>query len=280
MAEKGSEVMKIDVGQVLRERLGKRYGYVPTGVVSWLRRLVHEDELNHILECNAGKEGVDFSRGALDNLGVTYRVVGSFPRQKRVVVVSNHPLGGLDGMAMSCAVADAYGKEGLKFVVNDLLQAIVPLRTIFLPVNKLGSQSREAIQAVDEAFDGPYPIIMFPAGLVSRKIRGRIMDLEWHKMVVQKAIASRRDVVPVWFSGRNTDFFYNFALWRKRLGLKFNIEMALLPSEVFKSRGKNYDIIVGNPVAWKQLRGGLQARQQAAELRERVYQLSHLYNQP
>lgn len=266
--------MTIDVRAVLAERIGRRARWVPSGVVEWLRRLVCEDQLNEMLRVNAGARGVDFSRGVLRHLSVGYDVHGSFPPGRRVVVVSNHPLGGLDGMALSCVVADAYGAEGLKFVVNDLLWAIEPMRPIFLPVNKLGGQSRRGAQALDQAFQGDGPIIMFPAGLVSRRgAGGKVRDLAWHKMVVQKAIASGRDIVPVRFSGHNSPLFYRLAQWRARLGVKFNAEMALLPREVFRARGSHFDITVGRPVPCAALRGGRQAHDQAQELKEQVYRL-------
>lgn len=275
MTDPGNSVIKIDVAQVLHERLTGAYAWLKKPLAAYLKRLVHERELNELLESNAGKEGVDFCRGVLHDLKVTYRVVGSWPSERRIIVVSNHPLGGLDGIAMSCAVADQYGSQGLKFVVNDLLQAIAPMRPIFLPVNKHGAQHRQAVADLDEAFASDHPIIMFPAGLVSRRHQGRIADLPWHKMVVQKAVAYERDVVPVWFSGQNTNFFYRTARLRERLGIKLNLEMALLPREVFKSRGKDFEIVTGWPIPWQTLKSGHQASQQAAELREKVYELSY-----
>lgn len=264
---------RIDVRAVLSQRLGRGMRWVPAWAVEWLRRLVCEDRLNEMLRVNSGRQGVDFSRGVLRHLGVTYDVSGTFPADRRVVVVSNHPLGGLDGMALSCVVADAYGKEGLKFVVNDLLWAIAPMRPIFLPVNKLGGQTRQGARALDEAFQGPDPVIMFPAGLVSRRRGGRVRDLQWHKMVVQKAIASGRDVVPVRFGGENSSLFYRVARWRERLGVRLNVEMALLPREVFRASGSHFHLTVGAPVACASLQGGSKAHEQAQQLRQRVYSL-------
>lgn len=274
MNHTSSPQLAIDLRAVLQSRMGRYYRLLPSPLVEWLRLLVCEDQLNEMLRVNDGRTGVDFSRGVLEHLNVTYDVHGSFPASRRVVVVSNHPLGGLDGMAMSCAVADAYGSQGVKFVVNDLLEAIVPMRPIFLPVNKLGNQSREATRRLDQAFAGPDPVIMFPAGLVSRRGKsGAVADLKWHKMGVQKAIASKRDIVPVYFSGVNSPSFYRAAQWRTRLGLKFNLEMALLPREVFRARDSHYHIVVGESIPWQSLTGGRQAQQQADALREKVYEL-------
>lgn len=275
MEKKIEETLHIDVGAVLSSKLGRKARLIPRFVVNALRRLVKERELNALLESNRGAMGVDFSRGVLRDLEVTYEIKGCFPRDKRVIIACNHPLGGLDGIAMSCAVADAYGSDGLKFVVNDMLQAVVPMRPIFLPVNKVGSQNRRDVAELDRAFASDGPIVMFPAGLVSRKNdNGRVEDLRWNKMVVAKAVEYQRDVVPVWFSGRNSSFFYNFARLRKKTGLKFNLEMSLLPREVFRARGSHFTIVIGRAVSWEGFRGGASALSEAQALRDRVYSLA------
>ena len=162
-----------------------------------------------------------------------------------------------------------------KFVVNDLLNFVEPLRPIFLGVNKHGAQSRGKVSDIDEAFDGDAPIMMFPAGLVSRRgDDGRVADLKWNKMAVVKAISSRRDIIPVHFSGENSQFFYKFAHLRTRLGLRLNIEMVRLPKEVILSEGSHFTLTFGNPVPWQSLSGGKDALAEAARLRTLVYELS------
>lgn len=160
------------------------------------------------------------------------------------------------------------------FVVNDILMAIKPLNDVFVPVNKHGKQSRQTLATLDRIFNGPDPVIIFPAGLVSRKDKnGDIHDLEWQKMFVNRAITSQRDIIPVYFSGKNSDFFYNFAQRRKKLGLKFNIEMIYLPREVFRAAGTTFTLVCGKTVPWQQLRGGKQAAQTAQQLKDLVYSL-------
>lgn len=268
--------MKIDVDEVLRLRAPKYYRLIPRAVVRGLERFIRQDRMNRILADNAHLSGVDFAEGVLKDLGVTYAIEGEFdPTNRRVLFVSNHPLGGLDGLVLASAVKKLYGGDDrVKFVVNDLLTFVEPLRPIFLGVNTHGAQSHGAASDIDASFAGDDPIVMFPAGLVSRKQPdGSIADLRWHKMAVNKAISHKRDIIPLHFSGENSKFFYNFARIRTRLGLKFNFEMVRLPAEVFLSEGKQFTITLGQPVKWEELKGGKEAQAQADRLRETVYGL-------
>jgi putative hemolysin len=273
-----SNPIKIDLQQIVNQRLGKRSRYVPRFIVSWLERLIHQDELNEMLEANRGLVGADFCEGVLNHLGVTVNITNPNdmpdPTSRHSLIVCNHPLGGLDGMALIALLTKHFGCN-VEFVVNDLLMAIEPLQCVFLPINKHGGQSRQSLEAIDRAFAGDKPIIIFPAGLVSRMSgNGQIKDLEWQKMFVNKSIKSQRDIVPLYFGGHNSMTFYRTARWRKRLGLKFNFEMTLLPREVFGSRGKTFDLTFGQKIAWQQLKGGSDALRQAQEIKERVYKLA------
>ena len=242
---------------MIQNRLPGLYRFIPRHVIKWLERLICQDELNRLLEDNAGKRGAEFCRGVLESLDVKVDV--RYPERmpskenRRVVFVSNHPLGGLDGMALIDLVQRHYGGQ-LWFVVNDLLMAVKPLEPVFIPINKFGSQSRDSITRIDAAFAGDDPVIIFPAGLVSRyrkvpyggKMVKMVCDLEWHKMFVTKSVQHHRDIVPLFFNGNNSMDFYRKANLRKRLGLKFNFEQVLLPREVFRSRGKRFTVTVGN----------------------------------
>ncbi len=271
-----NEAMKIDVDMVLRTRAAKYYRFIPGFLIRWLEKTICQEEMNGILSRNAGKDGVDFCRAALSDLGVSYTVDGTLPDDgRKVVIVSNHPLGGLDGLVLADMVSRAYeDKRDVRFVVNDLLNFVRPLNSIFLGVNKHGAQSREASKRLEEAFASDAQILMFPAGLVSRKgDDGEIADLRWHKMVIQKAISSRRDIIPLYFNGVNSQFFYKFARLRTRLGLKFNIEMIYLPREIFRRDDRSFHITIGEPISWSSLKGGTHAQHEADRLREIVYNL-------
>ncbi len=273
------ELIQIDVEQTLASKLGDRARLVPKFVTNWVRRTICEDELNEMLRLFYPKRGAEFCEAALKHLDVKISVDNEdklpLMKERRVIFVCNHPLGGLDGIALIALLTRHYG-NGVKFVVNDMLMAVDPIKDVFLPINKHGKQSREAIQQINDTLEGPDPVVIFPAGLVSRKGRkGVIMDLEWHKMFVSKALQYHRDIVPLFFSGRNSAFFYNFAQWRKRLGLKLNIEMVYLPREVIRAKGKSFVIKVGQRVKYESLKEGDHAVI-AAMVREMAYSL----NQP
>lgn len=268
------DYIHIDIDSVLRQRLPRHYRYIPRFLIRMVEKWICQDKLNEMLRVNRGRRDADFCRGVIEHLSIRYSVENesNLPDNGRAIFVSNHPLGGLDGMILIDMLTRRYG-PGVKFVVNDLLMAIEPLTGTFLPVNKFGRQSRRATAALDEALDSDAPLIIFPAGLVSRKQKHGIADLKWQKMFVNKAIASRRNVIPLHFVGRNSSFFYNFAKLRTLLGIPVNIEMLRLPAEVFRSAGRSYSIRVGKPFAWNDLKGGPLAEKQALEIRNASYSL-------
>lgn len=267
--------IKIDIDAVLRERIPRYHRFIPRFIIRKLENIVCQDQLNEMLRVNSGKTGPDFCRGVIDhlNIHVDFRGEHNLPADSRVVIVSNHPLGGLDGMIYIDYIARRYGIEP-RFVVNDLLMAVSPLREVFLPVNKHGRQSRDSLRALDDALAGDRPVIIFPAGLVSRRSDdGGIADLRWQKMFVNKCKEFKRPVIPAFFYGQNSSFFYNFAKFRTKIGLKFNIEMVYLPSEVFKSRNACYSVTFGVPISWETLEAGNRAQTTADDIKRQTYAL-------
>lgn len=270
--------MQIDVDQTLRSRVPRLHRWMPRWLVRRLEKVVCQDEMNEMLAIAGHRRGSEFCRAVLDHLDVKVVVSGVNNIDSvigdRLLFISNHPLGGLDGIALIDFVRRMTGKEP-RFIVNDLLMAIEPLGDVFVPINKHGAQSRDAVRRVDEAFAGDRPVIIFPAGLVSRRGRnGVIADLKWQKMFVIKAKQAGRIIIPLYFEGENSSFFYKFAKWRKRLGIKFNLEMIRLPREVFKARGSRFALYVGQPVASQDVMGRDETASQAAErFREVVYNL-------
>lgn len=276
--------ININIKAIVRERLGGASRLVPGYFVRKLEKLICQERLNELLARNYPMVGADFCRGVLDNLNVSVEAVNidRLPAvdNRRVIIACNHPLGGLDGMALIDFFTRHYGGN-LKFIVNDLLMAVKPLAPVFLPINKHGRQSRESLTAIHQVMSGNDPVLIFPAGLCSRQLvaNGEIADLEWKKMFINRAIASRRDIIPLYFDGENSSRFYSFARRREGLGLKFNFEMALLPSEVFKAEGKTFRINCGRLIPWQSLTGGTEAQSEAAYVRRMVYELKkELYN--
>lgn len=276
-----STVMQINVDEVLRQRLPRHYKFIPKFIIRWVERTICQERMNELLVRLHGKKNAEFCNGLLNELNITVNVNGEerLPSRdnRRVVIVSNHPLGGLDGIAYIDYITKLYGGK-VHFIVNDILMVLKPLHGVFLPINKHGKQSRQSFNAIEEAFAGNDPIIIFPAGLVSRRSKdGGIADLRWQKMFVNKCIEHKRDVIPMFFGGENSPFFYNFAKFRKNLGLKFNLEMVYLPREMVQSENAIYSISIGDKLPWESLKpkNGKNTQDIANDVREIVYKLKN-----
>jgi len=248
---RANETYKIDVRNVLLSKNPSLARIVPGFLISYLKRIVHQDELNDFLERYGNLKGVDFIKAGLDYMKITYTVSGreNIPTRGRFIFVSNHPLGGLDGLVFIFELSRYF--DDIKFPVNDILLNIRNLEDIFLPINKHGAQSREAVKALDMAYASDSQILYFPAGLCSRKRKGIIKDLEWYKSFISKAVEYKRDVVPAYFSGRNSNFFYNLANLRTFLGVKSNIEMLYLADEMFRQKDKKIHLVFGPKIPWE-----------------------------
>lgn len=274
---KDVEPIKIDVDGIIRKRLPRHYRYIPRFLIRWVENIICQKRMNEMLVGLRGLYDADFCRGLLDQLRIQYEIKNAenLPpvEKKRFLLVSNHPLGALDGVVMIDYLTRLYGGK-VKFVVNDLLLAISPLKGVFVPINKHGRQSRKASCDVDEAFASDDPVIVFPAGMCSRRQSdGSICDLEWKKMFVNKAVEHQRDIIPVYFNAQNSSFFYKFAKFRTRIGLKFNVEMILLPREMLNKEDARFEMVVGKPIEYQALKNGRYAKEQAAEIKELVYKL-------
>ncbi|MDR0431255.1 MAG: 1-acyl-sn-glycerol-3-phosphate acyltransferase [Tannerellaceae bacterium] len=250
--EKEGKSQFIDVRQVLREKAPLLSKRLPKFVVDYLVRIVHQDEVNYVISRYEEKEGVDFMVELLDYFDLTLVPHGeeNIPPKGRNLFVSNHPLGGMDGICLSAFLGQRFDRK-IRYLVNDILLSIPNLRSIFVPINKHGKQARQTALLTDEAYASDHQIITFPAGLCSRRIKGEITDLEWKKSFVQKAVDYHRDVVPVYYDGKNSDFFYRLANIRTSLGVKVNLEMLYLSDELFKSKHSTYPIYFGKPIPWQ-----------------------------
>lgn len=263
-------LLKIDLHRILRERLPKKVSrLVPGFLISGLERIIHQKELNEVLEYSYPAEGSAFCDKMFEYFGLTVETVGeeNIPSKGRFIFASNHPLGGLDGVTLIKVLGERYGDDNLNFLVNDMLMNVEPLRPVFLPINKYGSQGRAAAKAIEEAYASDEQILIFPAGLVSRlHDDGKIADLKWQKSFIQKALEHDRDIIPVRFEGLNRPRFYRLARWRKKLGIKVNIEQAFLPAELCAARGKRYRVIFGRPIPVAEIRRRIEAGETPAAL--------------
>lgn len=268
--------LKIDVEQVLRLKMKEKADKLPRFAVNYLKRIIHQDELNEILTVYHDKQGVDFMNSVIDYFKLKLNIINeqNLPSAAdRYIFVSNHPLGGLDGICLTAVLGQHYNGR-IRCVVNDLLLAIPNLRSVFIPVNKHGSQSRETAVETETVYESDNQILTFPAGLCSRRQRGKIKDLEWKKSFVQKAVEYKRNIVPIFFDGKNSNFFYRFANFRKAIGLKMNLEMFYLPNEMFKNKGQTFNIHIGKPFLWSSFDASRNPQEWAQWIKEQVYKLA------
>ena len=276
---KTKDSVRIDVSEVLRSKNPSLAKVIPSFIVNYLKRIIHQDELNDFLERSANLKDIDLVEASLDFLKINYNVIGkeNLPGEGRFIFVSNHPLGGLDGVIFMYELSRHYSE--IKFPVNDILTNIKNLSGIFLPVNKHGSQGKEAIRVLEEAYRSDSQILYFPAGFCSRKKKGIITDLQWQKSFITKAVKHQRDIVPAFFSGRNSDFFYNLARLRTFFGIKANIEMLYLPDEMFRQRGKKITLVFGRPISWETFDNSKTPLEWAGLVKSKTYRLQSFVNE-
>ncbi|GGE34089.1 MULTISPECIES: 1-acyl-sn-glycerol-3-phosphate acyltransferase [Sphingobacterium] len=265
----------IEIREVIRKKSPGLAKWIPKPLLSYLVKTIHEDEINYIMTTYHDDMGLDFVDSLLKELKVNVHLEGAenIPLDESVIFASNHPLGGLDGVAFM-QVIGKYRKD-VKFLVNDILMNVRNLEPLFVPVNKVGGQSKSAIAAIENAYASDHALLVFPAGLVSRKIKGEIVDLEWKKSFISKAKKYKKDIVPVYIEGRNSNFFYNLSRIRHKIGLKANIEMLYLPDEMFSQRGKDITIRIGKKIPYTHFDTSKNERQWAAEVKEVVYAMAH-----
>lgn len=267
-------ITQIDIKQVLRQKAPSAARKIPGFMVDYLIRTVHQDELNEILRRYHDKDGVAFMQELIGYFDLNLELVNeeNIPAEGRYIFASNHPLGGLDGICLSAIIGGRFDGK-IRYLVNDLLLYLSNLRSIFVPINKHGAQGKKNAELIEKAYASDNQIITFPAGLCSRKQNGKIQDTEWKKSFIQKAVEYRRDIVPVFFEGRNSNFFYRLANMRKALGIKMNYEMIYLPDEMFKSKHTTYSIHFGKPIPWQTFDSSRKPAEWAEWVKEIVYNL-------
>lgn len=268
------EVKLIDVEKVFRNKNEKMAQRIPRFIFNYLKRVVHQDELNGAITRFKNLYNLEFITAILDFMGVIITFEGreNIAGNGRVILASNHPLGGLDGLALAKVVGEVH--KNIAIPGNDILMNIPNLAQMFIPINKTGSNVQNR-QILNDTFASDKTILYFPAGLCSRKQKGIIRDLEWKKTFVTKSRENERDIIPVHITGRNSNWFYNLANWRKRLGIKANIEMLYLVDEMFKQNDKNIHIIFGKPIPWATFDDRFKDIEWADKLKAHVYQLEH-----
>jgi putative hemolysin len=261
----------VDIKKVLKEKSPKLHKYLPGFILSYIIKKLHQDDINYGINKLEDKYGHDFNKAGLDYVGAKVKWSGleNIPKTGKVIIAANHPLGGLDGMALIHAVSNV--RQDTVFFVNDILKNLKNYGDLFVGVNKVGNSSSSALKVVVDEYSTEKAILVFPAGLVSRMQKGKIKDLEWKKSFVSKSVQYGSPIIPTFIYGQNSKFFYNFALWRKRLGIKANVEMFFLPDEMFSQTNKDIHIQFGPPIEASVFDESRSHREWAQVVKEYIY---------
>ena len=267
----------IDIDKILASKMGDKAKFVPKFLVRWLKRIIHEDEVNRFLWESRDKSGTEWLTECVRYLDMDIKIEGieNLPDKndgKLYTFVSNHPLGGQDGVALGSIIGKHYDGN-FRYLVNDLLLNLPGLAPVSIGINKTGKQSRDFPRMVEAGFQSNNHMLMFPAGLNSRKINGVIHDLPWKKTFISKSVEYQRDVVPIYFSGRNSERFYRIANWQKKLGLKINIAMLFLVDEMYRNVHKSFTVKIGKPIPWQTFDKSKTPMEWAEFVKEQVYKL-------
>ncbi len=243
--------LEVNIEELLRTKAPGAYKFIPRFLIKYVERIVHAKQINYFLDNHRETKGVEFVNAALAYMGANVLVEGieNIPKEGGYIFAGNHPLGGLDGLAVISSIAKV--RTDIKFFVNELLLTLKNLDNILVPVNINGNSSRQMLELVEKIYSSDYAIPIFPAGLVSRRQPdGSIKDLRWKKSFITQAKHFKKDIIPIWVEGKNSNFFYRFAQWRKRIGIKPNIEMFFLPDEMFGQKDKRLVVHFGKPVSF------------------------------
>jgi len=270
--------MQIDIERVITAKAPKKRKYIPSFIINRIKKIIHQDEINDILSKYGHLTGVEFASAALKHMGISYTMHGveNIDKKRRYIIASNHPMGGLDGLI----IIEVFGAlfKNVKFVVNDILYFIEPLKPVFLPINKYGKQNHDAARMLNDSYNSDDQILYFPAGLCSRLIGKEITDIEWRKSYITQAIKYNRDILPLFFDGKNSKFFYRFAKLRSALRIKPSLETALLPHEMFKKKGSHFNIYIGDPICCEDLKNCKSVAEWNKMIRDQVYKLREIWN--
>ena len=271
--EKKIEVKPIDVKEVFVSKNPKLGRNIPGFVYRFINRIAHIPEINDIIDKHGTELGIEFANSMVKYFRVKQNIIGmeNIPEHGRFIFASNHPLGGFDAMLL---MSNVYKKLGdLRFLVNDVLMNIPQLRPIFVPINKHGGHGKELAQRLHDEYSSDVQILIFPSGWASRKIKGKVQDLDWKKHFIIKAIEYKRDIIPVHVSGKNSNYFYNLAKIRSFLGLKWNLEMFFLPDQTFRHKNQEFTLTFGKPIPYTTFDRSKSPAEWAAEVRDTVYKL-------
>ena len=263
----------LDVEKVLGPKLMKK---LPRFAVNFFKRRIHQDEINDCIMHAEHYKGAGFFDEALNYVGITFKIrgEGNLDPGKKYLFAGNHPLGGPEALIIGSVFRRIYG-DGFKVPVNHLLANLKPLNEFFVPVRVYGSnRNRELGEQIADMFRSDYQVLVFPAGMCARKIKGKVTEMPWKKMFITQSRKYQKDIVPLHISGFNSKRFFFFSWLSRILKLKFNLGMIFLVDELFNKKGEEFVITIGKPVSYTTLDKSKTDLEWAAEIKNKVEELS------
>lgn len=269
--------LHIDVRKLIGDKNPGLLKKLPGFAISYLERIIHQKEINSFLAKKGHLKNYEFCEAVVDYLKIQseFHGIERIPKTGPVILVLNHPLGGVDGVAFIAAMKNH--RPDLVFLVNDLLLNIVPLKDLFVGVNKHGKNKSETRDTIAQMFNSDKAICIFPAGLVSRKQQGVIKDLEWKRTFVTYAKTTGHPIIPIHIEGKLSRFFYGLHRLRTWLGIKTTLEMLYLADELYKQRGKKIVFTVGDPIFLSNDEKNKDEQRIAQEIKEQLYNIPTQY---
>ena len=263
----------IDIKKVISDKNPKLLKRIPGFIVRYLQRILHEKDVNQFVHDHKDDSPIEFCLSVMKkfNIQVTVTGIENIPTEGGAILACNHPLGGMDAMALVTVLHEK--RPDIKFIVNDVLLHLENLQPIFVGVNKYGANATDSLKKVDETFQGDDLLCIFPAGLVSRKIKRKIRDLNWKKTFISRSKKYEKQIIPIYIDGKLSCFFYNLYKIRKMVGIKANIEMLYLVNELYKQHNKHIDIYIGKPIFAAQLDASKNHQEWADHIQNEVYNL-------
>ncbi|MHC1778665.1 MAG: 1-acyl-sn-glycerol-3-phosphate acyltransferase [Bacteroidales bacterium] len=273
MTEQNRDIKYIDIEKIISQRNAGLLNKLPGFVIKIISNIVYQDEVNQLMNKYSHLVGHEFLRAVIDEFDIKLEIDGleNLPSNKRCFFAANHPFGFIDGLVLTYIVSGKYGE--LKAIANDAFMYVPQLQPFIVAVNVFEGSSKEYLMALDKTYKDNIAITHFPAGIVSRKQKGKIQDLAWQKSFITKAVSCERDVVPIFFHGYNSKLFYGINTIRKFFGIKANIELMLLPREMFKKRGKTIKVTIGKTIPFTTFDKSCSHFEWAQKVRSIVYNL-------
>ncbi|MCC6690359.1 MAG: 1-acyl-sn-glycerol-3-phosphate acyltransferase [Bacteroidia bacterium] len=267
------KILRVDIEKIIGEKNPGLLKLLPRFILNYIKKIIHQDEVNIFLQKHVNDYGLDFAKAVVNEfeVNITSEGLQHIPKSGGCVIAANHPLGGLDALPLMIEMSKV--RSDMKFLVNDILMVLENLGSLFVPINKHGKNATENIQRISNTYSSDNCTLIFPAGLVSRKQKGVIKDLDWHKSFITQSVKHKRNIIPVYIDARNSNFFYNLGLWRKRMGIQSNIEMFYLVNEMYKQRNRNINIIFGEAISYTTFSKEHSDRHWARAVKEHVYGL-------